>query len=180
MLVKHCQKIFLTLNLLLGWHFLFFNNTQSRTIQPLTASQGSLSVKSCICMMSMQSLRKPATGNNSNLQWIHLRRSFILRTQTTAPKFMTEHCLLFNKCEACLDGESANVGLWIKHVALIKNNLAQKCQRPLRSITAALLPIHSLHLTGFKEKGTWLAAATFRECIQMLYDPAVNVLSGIK
>lgn len=105
---------------------------------------------------------------------------FILNIQTTAPKFTPEHCPLFDECGAYLDGGSAHVGLWIKHVALIKNNLAQKCQRPLRSITGPLLSIHSLHLTGFKERGTWLAAARFRECIQILYDPAVNVLSRIK
>lgn len=34
-----------------------------------------------------------------------------------------------------VDRRPAHMGLWIKHVALIKNNLALKCQRPLRSIT---------------------------------------------
>ena len=90
-----------------------------------------------------------------------------------------EHCLLVNKCGACLDRRSTHTGLWIKHVALIKNNLAQKCQRPLRSITP-LPSIPSLQLTGFKERGPWLALATSTECLHILYDPVVNVLSGIK
>lgn len=92
-----------------------------------------------------------------------------------------EHCLLVNKCRACLDSRRAHMGSWIKHVGLIKNNLAQKCQGPLRSITPpSSLLLSIFHLTGFKERGPWLARATSREFIQILYDLLVNVLSGIK
>lgn len=127
--------------------------------------------------------RMSITSKNPNLQWISsFPKAFYPQNPSHSSRISTRmgpgHCLMVNKW-ACLDRSGAYVGLWIKHVAPIKNNLVQKCQRPLRS-TTPLPHLHSLHLTGFKERGPWLAPATSRECIQILYDPAVNVLGGIK
>lgn len=151
---------------------------------PLIVSQGCLYLKPWD-HVTRQWLRTPAAGNNSNLHTV-LSPPKVFQPQNPnhsshiSSRIGPEHCLLVNKCGACLDRRSAHTGLWIKHVALIKNNLAQKCQRPLRSITPPLRSIPSLQLRGFKERGPWLALATSTECIHILYDPVVNVLSGIK
>lgn len=174
-IIQCWRPIALTLNILLVNSFVFLIDeylkyVENRITSPLVVSQGSLPVKSCNRMMT-SSLRIPATGNNSNLQSIlSSPKVFYPQNQITAPTLapVWARNIVRNKCGACLDRRSVPMGLWIKHVALIKNNLAQKCQRPLRSITPPLPSIHSLHLTGFKEKGPWLALATFREFIQIL------------
>lgn len=61
------------------------------------------------------------------------------------------------------------MGLWIKYVQPIKNNLLQTCWRPLRSIT-------HISPSSRREERRWLAKATESE-FKCLYDAT---LGGIK
>lgn len=114
-------------------------------MSPLLAFQGSLPLKSCSSCWEYELQATIPTCS----PFYHLQRSFIPRTKSQhhiSTRMGPQHCLLVNKCWACLDRRSAHMGLWIKHVALIKNNLAQKYQRPLRSInTLPPSPTHPTH-----------------------------------